>query len=65
MGLRSKGHVVHNILFKDMRWELREEPLENHVGYQIMHDRKIVGVEYDTKIWSEKELNLLKRRIEE
>ena len=30
-----------------------------------MHDRKIVGVEYDTKIWSEKELNLLKRRIEE
>lgn len=63
--LRSKGHEVYNILFKDMRWQLRDTPLENHIGYQILHDRSIVGVEYDTKIWSRKELDLLKERLQE
>lgn len=61
--LRSKGHDAHNILFKDMRWQARDIPLENHIGYQLLHDRNIVGVEYDTKIWSGKELELLKERL--
>lgn len=63
--LRANGHEAHNVFFKDMRWQVRETPLEEHTGYQILHDSQIVGLEYDTRLWTEKEVMHLRTRLAE
>lgn len=63
--LIKNGHEAHNILFKDLRWETRETPLEKHHGYQCMQDLEIVTLEYDSFLWTEAEEKLFRDYLAE
>lgn len=63
--LNSKGHSVHNILFKDFAWMIQDNAIEDHIGYQCLTNFNISTVNYDHRLWTTKEAKLLELRLME